>query len=220
MFGNLAKRMATRSYLLFMEASFTYVPGERLPKIDISTFDLTGRKVGNVEWNKITDDYVFLVGGCGNYILVWIAQLIDSAVGRRDNSFITKIFRLEDAFNASGDALGFSQCYSLIDPKIQSLVIANRAKVQFLIHPVSRGLLVSTMNTPLASGDECDYLLLLLFIEFVGRQYSPSTKVIKSMGRDLFCQFKADPDVTRHPAALRAHDIGAKYLEKSIGEVW
>ncbi len=205
MFSNFLKKLATKDYKLFAEATFIVLEGGQ--KVEITTYDLLGVRNSVVDWKSITNDFLFLTIGCGSYVPVWIAQLIDDTVRRKDNDFITKIFRLEDVFSTPDDELHFDNCYALINNQIRSLVFANNAKIRFLIHPVSKGTMVQVVNIPLLEGPLCEYFLLLRLIEYMNLRYPRSTKLLKDMGRELFAQFNADPDVISRPSTLRAYAI-------------
>ena len=79
--------------------------------------------------------------------------------------------------------------------------------------------MVQVVNIPLSEGPLCEYFLLLRLIEYMNLRYPRSAKLLKDMGRELFTQFREDPDVISRPSVLRAYTITSQYALRAMGNV-
>ncbi|MBU4369226.1 hypothetical protein KKG58_00500 [Patescibacteria group bacterium] len=113
MLTNLIKKIADKDYLIFSQCFFDFISeGERNCKIRIVNYDLNGDVQKEEDMDKIVNDFYFLL--YGNYMVVWLAQIFDDVITRKDNIFLKKmssifniLFDLNKKYNLS-DVLSLS----------------------------------------------------------------------------------------------------------------
>jgi hypothetical protein len=214
MLSNFLKKMISSQFVRFAQVSFLYT-GEAKLSIEMSTFNLAKEAVP-VQWGAIQNDAQFLVSGCGVYILVWFAQLLDNAFHRKDKTFISLIISAEKAFSAPGNEIDFTESLNMIDASIKALIIKHDAKVNFFIHPQMKSTMVQSVNIPLAYTDEAELYMLILLTEYMLRQYPRSVVLLKNMVRDLFSDVIGDNDVFSRPCVHRAYRITNEYTTRAF----
>jgi hypothetical protein len=134
------------------------------------TYDFNGNIQKEEQIEKITDDLHFFI--YGSYMVVWLGQLFDNAISRRDNDDFKKIYTILDViFGENKKSYTLSEALLLFNRETKEATIQKHASVQFKINKTTRGTFVRVINIPLLQEFECQLYLFVILSDFFCKQY-------------------------------------------------